>query len=180
MSLTTAAYYINDISIPAGTYNNITGAIARYEGEILRQLFGYDYAKLIMDYDADHPENSSQIIRDIVEGKEYQEGDYTVKWNGLLNADKVSILSFYVYIQVVCDKTVSLQNIGATVSDVEGGTVVSPAQLMRKIGYRLRDLAGYPGQSLYEPSLYNFMSHHESSYPLWLFEEYKPVNEYGI
>ena len=180
MSLTTTAYYVHDVNVPTGTYSTLEAAIARYEREIIRRLLGYDLAKLVLAYDSNNPKASSQIIRDIVEGKEYTEGDYTVKWNGLLNTEKVSILSYYVYIQIACDKAMTLQNIGAVVSDVEAGQVLSPAQLIRKAGYRLRDLAGYYGQDLYEPSLYNFMMKHIDSYPTWIFKDYGPMNEFGI
>lgn len=180
MSLTTAAYYVQDINIPQGTWSTLSESIARYEGEIVRQLLGYDIGKNVLAYSSSNPTASTQLIRDIVEGKEYTEGTYTVKWNGLLNTDKVSILSYYVYIQVAIDKGMTLQNVGTVFSDIEGGEAIPPSQLVRKIAYRLRDLAGYSGQDVYAPSLYNFMVKHQSSYPTWLWKEFMAMNEFGI
>jgi hypothetical protein len=177
MSLTTSAYYVNDVNIPDGTYSGLAASITRYEPEILRQLLGYDLAKLVLAYNVN---TSSQIIKDIVEGKDYTEGSNTIHWNGLLNTEKVSILSYYVYINHIRDNAVTFQAVGAVGSKAEGGVTVTTGVLMQKAGYRLRELAGYQGQDPYAPSLYNFMAKHESSYPTWLWNEFKPFNTFGI
>lgn len=177
MALTDTTYYTHDISLPEGTYNTITDHRDRYEKEILIQLLGYGLWKLIDAYDSS---TSEQRIKDIVEGKEYTEGDYTVKWNGLKNTDKVSLLSYYIYIQYLKNNAVTFQNTGAVSPSVEGGANVSVAGLIQRAGYRLRELAGYPGQDLYSASLYNFMLKYESTYPEWIWNEYKPYNAFGI
>ena len=177
MSLIDNTYFVRDINLPAGVYNTITESIARYERDILIQLLGYDLYKLIAAYDSS---TSSQRIKDLVEGKEYTEGDYTVKWNGLKNTEKVSLLAYYVYIQYIKDHAIDFQNAGATASTSENGVNVGPGVLIQKASYSLAELSGYIGQDMYYPSLYNFMSKHETDYPEWLFNEYKPLNMLGI
>jgi hypothetical protein len=165
------------VNLPTGAYDTITETIARCERDILIQLLGYDLAKLVLAYDSS---TSPQRIKDIVEGKEYTEGSYTVKWNGLKNSQKVSLLAYYIYIEYLQNNAVTFQNVGAVASQVEGGSMVSVASLIRRAGYRLKELAGYPWQDAYAPSLYNFLTKYETTYPEWLFNEYKPTNEFGV
>ena len=177
MSLIDSTYFVNEINLPEGTYNTIQAHIDRYEREILIQLLGYDLYKLIAAYDAGA---SEQRIIDIVEGKEYREGDYMVKWNGLINDELVSILSYYVFIKYLENNTASFVNTAVVVPGAENGEVLSPAGLIQRASGLLSELAGYPGQSIYTGSLYNFMVAHQSDYPEWLFDEYKTVNMFGI
>jgi hypothetical protein len=177
MSLSDTTYFINEISLPTGDYDTIQAFADRFERDILIQLLGYDLAKLVLAYNVN---TSPQRIKDIVEGKEYTEGDYTIKWNGLLNAEKVSILSYFVFCEYVKSKSVTFQNVGVIASQAEGGSNVGAAGLVGDAGYRLRELAGYCFQDPYAPSLYNFMQKHESTYPEWIFNEFKPINQFGI
>jgi len=177
MAITDTSYYFADINLPEGTYNTISVHRDRYERDILIQLLGYDLAKLVIAYDVT---TSPQRIKDIVEGKEYTQGIYTIKWNGLKNNENVSLLAYYIYIQYLKNNSVTFQNTGAVSPSVEGGGGVSVAGLIQRAGYRLRDLAGYSGQDLYAASLYNFMLNYESTYPEWIFNEFKPYNAFGI
>ena len=177
MSLIDSTYFVREINLPTGANSDVTASIARYEKDILIQLLGYDYAKLVLAYDSG---TSSQIIKDIVEGKEYTEGSYTVKWNGLKNTDKVSLLAYWVYIQYVKDHAIDFQNVGAVASSVENGVNVGPAMLIQRASVKLRELAGYSGQDVYAASLYNFLAKHSDSYPLWLWKEYQIENIFGI
>jgi hypothetical protein len=174
MSLTDATYFATpDCMLPQGTYNTIVDHISRYERDILIQLLGYDLAKLVIAYDVS---TSPQRIKDIVVGKEYTEGIYTVKWNGLQNTEKVSILSYYAYIQYIKNKAVTFQGVGAVAATSEGTVSVSPTVLMSEAGYKLRALAGYAGQDVYAASLYNFLNKYSTDYPEWIFNEFHPVN----
>jgi hypothetical protein len=179
MSLIDSTYFTAEINLPTGAYDTVTESIARYERDILIQLLGYDLAKLVIAYNVS---TSPQRIKDIVEGKEYTEGDYTVKWNGLVNSDKVSLLAYYVYIEYLRNNAVTFQNVGAVASQAEGGSMVSVTALIQRAGYRLRALAGYAGNDMYAPSLYNFLNNsaYIATYPEWLFQEYKPANAFGI
>lgn len=179
MSLTDYTYFVRDINIPnpTATTSGLTAAIARYEPEILEFLLGYSLAKLVLAYA--NPGSEQRII-DIVEGKEYTQGTYTVNWNGLKNTEKVSICSYYVYIQYLKDKSLSFQNVGVVESMIENGVNVGPSALIQRASLELRELAGYYGQDVYAPSLYNFLKANEADYPELIWQTYRPVNALGI
>jgi len=178
MSLIDITYFVRDINIPnsSAPANNLLAAIKRYEPEILEFLLGYSLAKLVTAYTS----GSDQRIKDIVEGKEYSQGAYTVNWNGLKNTELVSILAYYTYIEYLKDKTLSFQSVGVIESMVENGVNVGPSVLIQRAALSLRQLAGYYGQDVYAPSLFNFLRAHESDYPELIWKEYKPVNALGI
>ena len=179
MSLIDVTYFVRDISIPnpAAATSNLTTAIARYEPEILEYLLGYPLAKLVNAYNVS---TSPQRIKDIVEGKEYTYGTYTVNWNGLKNTELVSLCAYYVYIEYLKDKSLSFQNVGVIESMVENGVNVGPSALIQRASLSLRELAGYYGQDCYKPSLFNFLRAYESTYPELIWNSYKPVNALGI
>lgn len=98
MSLIDQTYFINEINLPQGTYSDTAGEITRYEQPLLIDLFGYELAKLVADYAVGSP----QRIKDIVDGKEFTvtgvDGlDRLVKWRGLINSEKKSIIAYHVY-----------------------------------------------------------------------------------
>lgn len=177
MSLIDSTYFVRDCFLNPGTYNDISASLTRYERDILIQILGYDLAKLVLAYDSS---TSPQRIKDIVEGKEYTEGSYTVKWNGLINSEKVSILSYFTYIEYVKNHSVNFQNTGASASNIENGVNVGPGVLIQRASVKMLELIGYPCQDIYAASLYNFLNHYSADYPEWLFNEYKPVNMFGI
>jgi len=178
MSLIDYAYFVRDCNIPnpTATTTNLAAAITRYEPEILEYLLGYSLAKLVIAYSG----ASEQRIKDIVDGKEYLQGTYTVNWNGLKNSELVSLLAYYVYIEYLKDKTLSFQNVGVIESMVENGVNVGPSALIQRASLSLRELAGYYGQDVYAPSLFNFLRAYESTYPELIWKEYKLVNAFGI
>jgi hypothetical protein len=85
-----------------------------------------------------------------------------------------------VFCEYVKNHSVTFQNVGAVASSVEGGSNVGAIGLVADAGYRLKELAGHPWQDQYAPSLYNFMNKHISTYPEWIFNEYRPINQFGI
>lgn len=177
MSLIDSTYFVRDCFLPPGTYNDISASLTRYERDILIQILGYGLAKLVLAYDSS---TSPQRIKDIVEGKEYSEGVFTVKWNGLKNTEKVSILAYYTYKEYVKNHSVDFQNTGTIASMVENGVNVGPGVLIQRASSNMRQLIGYYGQSLYAGSLYNFLTHHIADYPEWVFNEFHSENIFGI
>lgn len=176
MSLIDSSYFVRDIFLPAGQYNTITLTIARYEKDILELLLGYELANLCINYTV----ASDQRIIDLVEGKEYTEGEYTVKWRGLKNTDKSSLIAYYVYIQYLKDQSMAFMNVGQVASNVENGTNMGIARLIQKASARLREMAGYPGCDLYAGSLYAFLTKFYDDYPEWIWNEYKFENMFGL
>jgi len=96
MALIDQTYFVYDISLPAGNYSDIPGWISRLEPEIIRALLGDELGQLVIDYDES---SSEQRIKDIVEGATFEYDEKTLKWDGLKNENKKSLLAYRVYVQ---------------------------------------------------------------------------------
>jgi len=117
MSFTDSTYYRNSISIPVGTYSDLTQFIAQYEKEVLLGLLGYDlYIEMMAAYAAFIAVPSVPLPvkwANLINGAVYTYGSQNIKWNGLINSDKISFLSYYVYCQYLKAKQFPYQQTGA-------------------------------------------------------------------
>lgn len=177
-------------------------AIDQYEKEILILLLGYKlYSLLIADCTNYVP--ATQKYLDLVNGKEfthtYESEDYTIKWEGLKNSDKRSLIANYVYYKFVERDVTRLYGTGISMASVkEGWERVSPASKLCSVWEGMRELYGkippeykpvYPkpvkGSSLTEPfditpSAYNFLYTNFADYPDWVFTPLWNINVFGI
>lgn len=177
MSLLDATYFDRvDCSIPQGTYNTIAEHITRYERDILIGVLGYELYALVAAYA--NPGSDQRII-DLVEGKLYDYGDYQVKWNGLLNSEKVSPLAYAVFAEWL-KNTITTMNVGAVAHSTESGSTFPTAQVIQAATVKARELFGFAGQDALIGSLYNFLAAHEDDYPEWIWSEYRIMNMFGI
>ncbi len=178
MSLIDSTYFVMDINIPTSTYNSVTAYINRFEPEILKKILGYDLYKLVAAYA--NPGSDQRII-DLVEGKEYAyDSDHNVKWNGLANTDKISLIAYYVYFKYVAINTTSLMPVGNTAATGENGVRADASQKLHGAWVAMRELIGYPGQDALAPSLYNFLSFYDSTYPEWEFTDIGQINPFDL
>lgn len=173
------SYFTGEISLPSSQYDNKDALIARYEPEILKRVLGYELWKLV---DAD--QTTPKKIKDIVDGKEYtvlyNGRDSLVKWNGLKNSDLKSFIAYYCYFMWQKNNSTFTSNNGEADPYSENSESTSPAQKMGRAWFLMRELIGYKGQHVLEPSLYNFLTENESTYPEWVFREVESVNMFGI
>ncbi len=177
MSYTDQTYYVLDINIPSSTYNNLTTNIIKYEKEIIMRLFGYELGTLVLAYTASSP----QRIKDIVEGKVYETSDgKTIKWNGLKNTDKISLLAYYVYYWYLKNLNSTVQGIGNQKLKGENSENSRAGIKLSTAWSRMKTLYGDFGQSEYIASAYNFLTAHESDYDEWVFEELGTVNNFDL
>ena len=180
MALITTDYFVNEINVPdiGSTYSNLSEYIDRYEPEVLRRLLGETLYQDVAAYDAD---TSSQAIIDLVTGKDYTLGEYTVSWKGLVNTDDyISLIAYYVYYFYLRDQVDRLASTGYVTSTHENSRAVWANDKMHAVWHSMRELYGYPGQNSLLPSCYNFLSEHMSSYPTWYFANAGSVNFLGI
>ena len=177
MSLIDKTYFVHEINIPDDDYESLAPVITKYEKEILINLFGYALWKLIDAYDVS---TSPQRIKDIVEGKEYTVGDETIKWNGLVNTDLVSLIAYYVFYWYLRNYTTNTSTLGEVGSKMENAIPASPAQRLSGAWHRLRELYGYAEQNSLIPSAYNFLIEHESDYDEWVFTNLGTVNSFDL
>lgn len=179
--LTDSSYYINDIQLSASDYSNLLPHIERYEKEILNQLLGYELAKLVINYD---PSTSEQRIIDLVEGVEYSiyynNRTQLIKWNGLLNTDKKSILSYYVYYHYQRNNITLNTPTGEIKPINENSKAVDLSLKINSIWNNLEELVGYEGQYTFMGSLYNFLIEHEDDYPELIFVGLGSVNAFDL
>jgi len=178
MSLIDKTYFVFDINIPDSDYNDLTTYITRYEKEILMKLLGFELYTLVAAYNIS---TSPQRIKDIVEGKEYETSDgKTMKWMGLANADKISLIAYYVYYWFVKNRNTTLQGIGTLKLKGENSENARAGIKISTAWHRLKLLYGDYGQGEYIPSAYNFLMKYESEYPEWVFEELGTVNNFDL
>jgi len=177
MSLIDKTYFVHEINIPDSDYTDLTAYITRYEKEILMKLLGYELYTLVAAYDS---ETSPQRIKDIVEGKEYTVSDVTIKWNGLKNTDKVSLIAYYVFYNYLKNKTTTTSTLGEVRSTSENSQIASPVLKLTGAWRRLKELYGSFDQDSLIPSAYNFLKENESDYDEWEFTELGSVNAFDL
>jgi len=173
-------YFIGEINIPDGKYSDLDTFIERFEKEFIIQAFGYTLAKEILAYDSAHHGNSSQRILDIINGKEFDELPYKFKWTGLINADKISPIAYYVYCQYMRSKITHTGTTGESGNgtDPQAETNIKVqnawAQMLTLIGE-----GSYTGMA-HDNSLHYFMTKHISDYPEWLYTDFGFVNAFDL
>ena len=182
MSFTDSTYYVRDINLPTADVNSDVDAdIALYEPRILKEVLGYELWALVNAYVA---LSSPQRILDLVEGTtytiDYNGRTQTINWNGLKNSDKISPLAYYVYVMWQQNHVSNTSNVGETANKVELSDRVNPSQKMGSAWHKMRELWGYYGQHITEPSLYNFLVKNESDYPELIFNDVGMLNMFGI
>ena len=171
-------YFILDINLPVGTYSDLTEYITRFEPEVLTKLLGYEAYTLM----AANP--TKQRWKDLIEGKEYTvdwDGrDQRIKWNGLKNSAKISLISDYVYYWYMRSKATLTGNVGEVKPKQENSFNAEAVAKVMNAWTRMRELYGYSGQTSIQPSAYNFLLENEDTYPEWVFSEIGRINSHDL
>ena len=183
-------YFIGEISLPAnvltGTLADINPYIVKYERQALIDLLGYTlYKELKVEIDADSYTTKWDRL---VNGHEYSINylgeTHLVKWNGLINTDKVSLLAYYIYYYYVKFHVTHSSGLGEIVASAENAAKVSASQKMTNAWNRFIELRGIPGDQEIDPTCYNFLNEFEdddtNGYDPLLFTIMKFTNTFGI
>lgn len=173
-------YFGFEITLPTGSaYSDVPAFITRYEKEVLAELLGYELYKLV----AASSETSGRLY-DLINGKEYtiklNGRDQIIKWNGLKNAAKISLIAYYVYYKYKQAKASLSSGTGEVKPKTENGAIAEMSMKAMEAWYRMRELYGYVGQEDWKPSAYNFLKQYETTYPEWLFTEIGKVNAFDL
>jgi len=204
MSFISSTYFTGEILIPnASTEAQLTQAMTQYEKEILIKLLGYPlYTLLQADLD-ESGDPQTQIYTDLVDGAEFTHTfngeEYTLKWEGLRNTAKISLIAYYVFYKFVERDVARYHGTGfGQASKGKDWERASPLyrmcdvwsrmrELYGKIPYRYKDWYKYPvkGEDLgyvfdIEPSAYNFLYANKDDYPTWVFTALWDINAFGI
>jgi len=208
MSFIDSTYFVGEINIPnlSGTNSNATAiaqAITQYEKEILIELLGYKlYSLLIADCTGEGGVPVTQIYIDLVNGAEF-DLDYggetvTLKWEGLKNTAKQSLIAYYTYYKYVEREVTHLSGVGVALTQTIKGTRASSVNKMCAAWERMRILYGIipPNYKRFfdhpikgdnisyvfncDPSAYNFLFTNKTDYPDWIFTPQWNINQFGI
>lgn len=129
MSLIDSTYFRNSITIPVGTYSDLTQFIEQYEKQVLIGLLGYDlYTEMMAAYAAFLAVPSTPLPTkwdNLINGVSYTYGAQTIRWNGLINSDKISFIAYFVYCQYLKSKQFPYQQTGTVQPKNENSQVVS-------------------------------------------------------
>jgi len=190
MSLIDDTYFINEIALPEGKYKPIQGFISRYEPRIIFDLFGLELGTLILNYDEN---TSEQRIKDIVTGMEYEVPNddcgyfnpsgllVKIKWNGLINTDKISVIAFWVFYWYCRENDLGRPvGLGGAKPKLENADNVGFNESSTYAWNQFALLAGNEYQSRIVPSVYNFMYEHKDVYPEWIMRQFSSINQFGI
>lgn len=199
-SLIDETYFVNDITIPnpasTDVANKITGAITKYEKEILIKLLGYPLYKLLIANPTVEPYKS------LIEGADFsfELNGRTINehWNGLTNTDLVSLISYFVYYNIINNTTSKTVGIGEILSMSENGERISPIskmvnawnnmvdlygliepEVVRYSGFNKNDNTSYVHQDDM-PSAFNYLLAHIDVFETWIFTPKFEINEFGF
>jgi len=175
MSFTDTTYYRNSISISIGTYSDLQQYIDEHEKKVLIGLLGYDlYAEMMAAYAAFILTPSTPLPAkwaNLINGITYTYGGQTIRWNGLINSDKISFLSYYVYCQYVKAKQFPYQQTGTVQPINENSQVVD--------GIANHTASWNEFVRLYD-GCYFYLATDPTSYPLVSPCRFKLTNNFGI
>ena len=189
-NLITADYFIRDVNLPgnvlAGTLADINPYIVQYERDVLIDLLGYPLYK-DLKAEIDDASYSTRWDR-FVNGHEYtvtfQGVETTVKWNGLINTEEVSLLSYFIFYYYLKDHTTFTSNRGELAGLSENAQAFNPGQRLVNAWNSGRDLYGKTVDDLVNPTaynfLYNFKDDETNGYDGWIFTPVEHSNTFGL
>jgi hypothetical protein len=202
MAFIDSTYFIGEINIPgASTDLGLTQAIDQYEKEILIALLGYKlYSLLIADLLNGIPQTQKYL--DLINGKEFTHSfkgeDITLKWEGLKNSGKLSLIAYYVFYKYVERDVSRFYGTGISMAAPGSGWErISSVNKLCEVWERMRELYGkippeykpiydssLKGALQYvfnqDPSAYNFLFANKTDYPDWIFTPQWNINPFGI
>lgn len=172
----TKDYFINDINLPAQNLENIQNWIDKFEKEILIKTLGYQlYNEFITGLAEEEPLQKWLDLRD---GKIFEINGIKYKWNGLLNDDKISMLSYYVFSEYINNLSQTIGTNGVYKILSENADGISPSNLIVQSWNNAKKL-----QLLSKESIFNFILYtnaKEMTYDNWIFTALESKNNFGI
>ena len=195
MSLIDSTYFAGEILLTNKTdlATDITQAITQYEKEILIYLLGYEL------YNAMITNQSTEPYKSLIEGAEFEMTfggiEQTLKWEGLKNSVKESLIAYYVYYKYQERNFIKPGAISTVKPKAANSDIVSPYPKMVNAWNRMISLYGFiptmwflhgmkimQPSSVYEfsPSAYNYILANIDSFDNWIFTPVRTINVFGI
>lgn len=209
MSIIDGSYFRGELFLPNLDKFPVTGqdygadinqAIEEYEDEILTDLLGYSlYSLLKADLNESGNPQSTRFIN-LINGSEFQ-NDFrftkTLKWIGLKNSQKKSLIAYYVFFKYVERNFSKMSEVGDVMLKAENGerfdsfhkTTLAWENMQKlygKIPAKYEDI--YPEMVLCSEaplfndlsSAYNFLYANKETYPEWVFKPKWDVTIFGL
>lgn len=178
MSLIDASYFNFEVNTPVNKYNNLQDFINRFEPEILKKLLGLDLYRKVTD-----PENAAyatQEIIDLREGVDYSVDGVLYRWNGLINEEKISLISYYVFYWFIRLNLSETSSNGEVQISLENASIANVSLKLQDIWDRLENLYGSICNPKNYQSAYKFLNEFSDDYPTWEFQEIGNVNAFDL
>lgn len=187
-----SSYFVGEIMLPNLTVKapDINQAIAQYEAEILIKLLGYKLYKQVVATPNIEP------FKSLIEGAEftlnYLGEEILLKWEGLKNTNKQSLIAYYVFYQYVDRNFTQMTGVGAAISDAKNAQIQNPyPDKMVNAWNRMLDLYGaFPSQYIKlgltdapvndAASAFNYLYSNIDQFPDWRFTPLMSINQFGI
>lgn len=202
-------YFFGMINIPNTNQTEVRDIIeyivADVQKIVLMDALGTD---LYLALEANYDPNTADKWKELVEGVEYEVEingvNYTVKWEGLKNSIKKSLIAYFAFEEYLRKSHTFTTGIGEGKSTGERSVIANPsAKIVQAHNEGLR-LYGEPTSmttdsfiyydsvkyyyvnetELLIPSLFNFIMQannaDSTTYPNWIFKKYKSLNTFGI
>ena len=198
MSLINQSYFVGDIALPNldEVSNSFQDTMDRYEEEILKSLLGYQlYKAFIAGIGEVTPDQKWIDLRDggVEFTFDFCGETITQEWNGLINSDLVSLISYHVYYKYRYENLSTTTSINDVMGIAENATKVNDTRKMVYAWNRVLSLYGeipiFSGFTKYsdtyeyftdEPSCFNFINANRADYDNWVFTPLLRLNEFGI
>lgn len=176
MAIIDSSYFIGEISIPTTTVSaaELTYAIEQVEREILKKLLG---DKLYIDY-----VNNSNDERweKLVKGHIYTYDDYTIKWEGLSNSQKNSLLAYFTYAHILRYRNEAFSDVGVNKQKSNKSEVKSVNSKMCIAQNKGVDIYGRYNDQIIDPTAFNFIKYGGYTFDDWIFTPIDKINRLGI
>lgn len=198
MSLIDESYFVNDIALPNldRIENTWQDVMDRYEADILKDLLGYKLYKafeVVIAAGAPYPTEWDDFINGAEFTFEFCGETVTEYWNGLLNDDKESLISYFVYYDYRNYSISSTTSINDVQGIPENAVKVNDSRKIVNAYNNGLELYGeipvwcyfHKYDKTYEhyddkPSAFNFLNANRADYPDWVFLPKIRINEFGI
>ena len=199
MSLIDNTYFVGDIALPNldEVSNSFQATMNKYEEEVLKSLLGYTLYTEFIAALAGSPAQKWIDLRDGAEFTfEFCGQTITKKWNGLINSDLISLISYYTYYKYRYENLSTTTSINDVQGIAENATKVNDTRKMVYAWNRGLSLYGETpvfdpewGFNKYsttyeyytdEPSAFNFLNANRSDYSDWIFTPLNRHNEFGL
>jgi hypothetical protein len=192
--ITDSSYFILDCNLPVAQIPEISYYITKFEPEILKKCLGESlYNEFISGLSS---QSIAQKWLDLRDGKTYVNNGLTIVWPGFKNAQKESLLTYFIYYKFLYFNGNFATTSGMRVANSENSRVTDSRNEQVFAYNKCLDLIGCEEENIKQnyqiikllinnkSTLYNFLKwsneQNSSTYPNWEFTKLEKINIFNI